>query len=176
MPLKRAESAPQFPVDLWQPTPQLSLYAGQQDITLESFDRLVAHSGSQDYATPMPDPRSNWTSLRAPLFYELAAEVGVYTTQSRPTLLFVNGVSYGIYQLRTMPDETFLLDRYGLVARDMFVIDGLSNSAEAWLVVPSAQRLEALLAWVETQDVRDPAFNDSLDKPRRLGSQRRRNA
>ena len=140
------------------------LYAGQQDIMLESFDRLVVHSGSQDYATPMPDPRSNWTLLRAPLFYELAAEVGVYTTQSRPTLLFVNGRSYGIYQLRTMPDETFLLDRYGVAARDIFVIDGLSNSAEAWLTAPSARAFEALLVWAETQDVRDPAFYDQVSE------------
>ncbi|MEM7119014.1 MAG: CotH kinase family protein [Chloroflexota bacterium] len=124
------------------------LYEGQQQITLANFDRLVLHSGSQDYATPNPDPRSNWTLLRTALVYELAAELGVPTTQSRPTLVFVNGRSYGIYQIRTFIDETFLYDRYGFNAFDYFTISGDPGSPGA-LFEPTTEELPGKAAWIE---------------------------
>ena len=104
------------------------LYAGQANMALQQFDRLLLHSGAQDYA--YPDSRGNWTLLRASLLYELAAQVGVYTAQSRPALLFVNGVSQGIFQMRTVVDETYLHDRYGFRRPGSF--HDLRRSGFAW--------------------------------------------
>ena len=144
------------------------LYAGQQQMTLASFNRLILHSGSQDSATPIPDPRSNWTLLRAALLYELAAELGVPTAQSRPVLVLVNGRSYGIYQIRPFIDEIYLYDRYGFNAFDYFTISGDPGSPGA-LSEPVTADLPGkgawieLLAFVEAHDVTDEAVYQQLE-------------
>ncbi len=144
------------------------LYEGQSKVELTNFDRLLLHGGSQDYAAPDPII-SNWTLLRTALFYELAAEVEAYTTQSRPMLLFVNGRSYGIFQLRMLVDETFLLDRYGIDA-EILSISGDLGSDNA-LFVPNAnldsplkQAWLGVLNFVETNDLNDPAVYAQLEQ------------
>jgi hypothetical protein len=156
-----------FRGDYGNPRLNYPLFAGQQNMSLDNFDRLILHSGAQDYATPLPDLRSNWTLLRAALFYELAAELGVYTAQSRPALLFLNGQAQGIYQIRTFPDETYLQDRYGVVAEDFFTISGDPGSPGALFepVVNAAFGKGAwieLLVFLEANDVREEAVYREL--------------
>jgi hypothetical protein len=79
--------------------------------SLASLKRLILHDGGQDF--PAPDFGANWTLLRGPVTYALAEEMGQYTTDAQPTILFLNGEMQGIYQIRNRIDDWFLADKYG---------------------------------------------------------------
>lgn len=78
------------------------------DDDFTSFKRLIIHSGTQDSGNPYG------TLLRAHLFNDLAAEMGLVTSRTQPVLLFVNGQPAGIYLLRNRIDDWFLADKYGI--------------------------------------------------------------
>ena len=172
-----------FRTDYGNPRLNYPLYKGQVGGELETFDRLVLHGGGQDYAAPFPII-SNWTLIRGTLAYELAGQLGVYTSQSRPALLFINGVSYGIYQIRTFSDEAYLLDRYHYEAQ-IFSISGDFGSSNAIFIdsndggtIPSNVVFEerpdndpaarrdwlALIDFVEQNDLSNPAIYQQLEQ------------
>ncbi len=81
----------------------------------QSFKRLVLHDGGQDFA--YPGYGANWTLLRTRLINDLAKHTRVYTTQSQPTLLFINGELRGIYLIRNFVDDWYYADELGIEAR-----------------------------------------------------------
>lgn len=80
--------------------------------TWDSEKRLVLHDGGQDFA--FPGYGANWTLIRTPLINDLANQLQVHTTSSRPVLLFINGVPQGIYHVRHSIDDWFFADKYGI--------------------------------------------------------------
>lgn len=109
---------------------------------LESFKRLVIHNGGQDYSA------SNWTLIRTSLMNDLASQLDVYTTQSQPALLFINGQPQGIFQLRDYIDDWFFADKYNLDAVEML---------DAPFVVTGNQHWECLMDFLSSHDLADPA-------------------
>ncbi len=117
---------------------------------VQSFKRLVLHSGGHDYAVP---PRWNWTLMRNRLADDLAHQIGGYATYSQPTLLFINGEPWGIYYIRERLEDRFLADHYGIESADFleepeWSPNTLTGDYESW---------NYLLQFVETHDLADPA-------------------
>lgn len=127
------------------------LFDNARDSEVTSFNRLVLHSGGQDWPYP---PLTNWTLLRNQLAAELAFEVGGYATRSQPAILFLNGESWDIYQIRERIDEDFLADRYGMDAVDL--LDSPESALRETLIGDRAH-WDALMAYVESHDLADPA-------------------
>lgn len=109
------------------------------------FKRLVVHNGGQDYTAP------NWTLVRIRLMNDLAGQIGVYSTTSKPVLLFINGKSQGIYQLRERIDDWYFDN-----SLDLESVDYLDTP-----FVPTAGRdgdhWEHLVQFLETHDLADDA-------------------
>ncbi|MGC9349795.1 MAG: CotH kinase family protein [Anaerolineae bacterium] len=118
---------------------------------LQSFNRLVLHSGGQDWPYP---PLTNWTLMRNQLAARLAFEVDGYATRSQPAILFLNGEPWGIYQIRERVDEDFLADRYQLT--DVDFLDSPESSLRETLMGDRAH-WDSLMAYVEAHDLSDPA-------------------
>ncbi|MCP4539794.1 MAG: hypothetical protein GY832_21865 [Chloroflexi bacterium] len=117
---------------------------------VQSFKRLVLHSGGHDYAVP---PRWNWTLMRNRLADDLALQLGGYATYSQPTLLFINGEPWGIYYIRERLEDRFLADHYGIESADFleepeWSPNTLTGDDENW---------NHLLQFVDTHDLADPA-------------------
>ncbi|MCJ7551871.1 MAG: CotH kinase family protein [Anaerolineae bacterium] len=118
-----------------------------QGSSVTSFNRLVLHNGGQDFAYP---PLANWTLMRNQLAADLAFDLGIAATESRPALLFINGEPWGIYQIRERPDEDFLLDHHGLASADFLespessLRDVLTGDREHW---------DDLMTYVDTHDL-----------------------
>lgn len=117
---------------------------------LQSFNRLVLHSGGQDWPYP---PLTNWTLMRNQLAARLAFDVGGFATRSRPAILFLNGEPWGLYQIRERVDEDFLADRYGLT--DVDLLDSPESSLRETLIGDRAH-WDHLMAYVEAHDLSDP--------------------
>lgn len=122
------------------------------DETEQSLDRLVLHAGGQD-ASQIP---TNWTLLRNQLMANLALQTNSLATRSRPVLLFINGEPWGLYYWRERIDPVFLAEEWGVAtavivdtpARRIENPDDINTGFEQW---------DALTAFVETQDLTDPA-------------------
>jgi hypothetical protein len=115
-----------------------------------SFNRLVLHSGGQDWPYP---PLTNWTLLRNQVAAALAFEVNGYATRSQPAVLFLNGEPWGIYQIRERIDEDFLADRYNLHEVDL--LDSPESALRETLIGDRAH-WDNLMAYVEAHDLADP--------------------
>jgi len=122
-----------------------------QGSSVTSFNRLVLHSGGQDFAYP---PLANWTLMRNQLAAELAFDLGIAATESQPALLFINGEPWGIYQIRERLDEEFLQDHYGLASADFLespestIRDVLAGDRKHW---------DSLMSYLGSHDLADPA-------------------
>jgi len=118
---------------------------------MTSFNRLVLHNGGQDW--PMP-PLLQWTLMRNTLAERLAREVGGVAPHSRPALLFVNGEPWGIYLMRERLDEDYFADHFGL--KDVDYLDS-PNSYLRETHLGDRQHWDALIAYLESHDLSDPA-------------------
>jgi hypothetical protein len=118
-----------------------SLFEGLEGSVPGSWDsekRLVLHDGGQDFA--FPGYGANWSLIRTPLINDLASQLRVRTTSSRPILLFINGVPQGIYHVRHYIDEWFYSDKFGID------LTGETAADEHW---------EHFAEFIATQDVAD---------------------
>ncbi|MBN1317630.1 MAG: CotH kinase family protein [Anaerolineales bacterium] len=116
----------------------------EQDGDEDSLKRLVVHNGGQDYTAP------NWTLLRIRLMNDLADQIGVYSTNSKPVLLYINGESQGIYQLRERIDDWFFDESLDLESVDLIdapFVPSTDRDALHW---------EHLVRYLETHDLVDP--------------------
>lgn len=128
------------------------LYSGGERAhsNVASFKRLVLHNGGQDLNV---FPHLNWTLVRNQLADRLAFAVGGHAGRSQPVLVFINGKSWGIYQIRERMDRYFLADHYGVEQADSLdspgslLEDVRTGDGENW---------EHLLRFVETHDMADP--------------------
>ncbi|MBN1248261.1 MAG: CotH kinase family protein [Anaerolineae bacterium] len=119
------------------------------DGPVTTFDKLVLHSGGQDYAHP---PLTNWTLMRNQLAEELAFALDVPATHSRAALLFLNGEPWGIVQIRERIDEDFLADEYGAMRPDVLEAP---ESALRDVVAGDRVAWDSLMAYVENHDLSD---------------------
>jgi hypothetical protein len=92
--------------------------------------------------------------MRNQLAAQLAFETDGYATHSRPTVLFLNGEPWGLYQIRERIDEDFLEDQYLITDADF--LDS-PESAIRETLMGDRQHWDHLMAFVETHDLSDPA-------------------
>ena len=129
------------------------LFAGSD---VASFKRLVLHNGGEDVSVA-PDGW-NWTLMRNGLADSLALQMGGYATHSQPVLLFINGESWGIYQIRERIDAHFVADHYGIQSADL--LDSPEYSWESsWIdqvLTGDRANWDHLMDFVEANDLTDP--------------------
>jgi hypothetical protein len=89
------------------------------------FKRLVLHDGGQD----LPAVSFNGTLLRNELVGNLVRQAGGYATYSRPTLLFINGQLWGIYNIRERIDDRYLAEEFQIDDADL--LSGFENDLQA---------------------------------------------
>jgi hypothetical protein len=128
------------------------------DSEVRSFKRLVLHNGGQDM--PICDPTNthfcdpmHWTLIRNQLVDRLAQQIGGYTTHSQPTLLFINGESWGIYQIRERTDRFFLLDQYGITSADFLQEPEMPGRN---IMMGGIEEWDHLMQFIEARDLADP--------------------
>ena len=73
-----------------------------------AFDHLVLHNSGQDLLL-----------FKNQLTDQLMLDVDGYIARSQPVLLFINGRSWGIYNIRERIDERLLAENYGVPAADI---------------------------------------------------------
>jgi hypothetical protein len=122
------------------------------DSDVRSFKRLVLHNGGQDWSLPN---RENWTLMRNSLVDSLALQLGRYATHSQPALLFINGESWGIYQIRERLDDHFLADHYGIESADFLKAPEHARARQT--LMGDRESWDHLLQFVESHDLADPA-------------------
>jgi hypothetical protein len=128
------------------------------DSEVRSFKRLVLHNGGQDM--PICDPTNtdfcdpmHWTLIRNQLADRLAQQIGGFTTHSQPSLLFVNGEFWGIYQIRERTDRFFLLDQYGIASADFLQQPEMPGRN---VIMGDFEEWDNLMQFVEAGDLADP--------------------
>jgi hypothetical protein len=113
----------------------------------QRYERLQLQAGEH---------RLVWTLLRDHLAAEAAARLGVPAAQGRFVWLFLNGTSWGLYRLTERVDRFFLEDNLDITSADVVREgDARDGSDEAW---------DALIDWVGTHDLRDPAHYARLEE------------
>jgi hypothetical protein len=125
------------------------LFAGSK---VQSFKRLVLHSGAQDGTTR---DYMNWTLIRNQIADSLALQLNGYATHSQPALLFINGEPWGIYQIRERLDSRFLADHYDIESADF--LEAPEMLGERNILVGDSKHWDHLMQFVEAHDLADPA-------------------
>jgi hypothetical protein len=119
--------------------------------SVQSFKRLVLHSGTQDGTTR---ENMNWTLIRNQLTDRLAFQLNGYATRSQPALLFINGDPWGIYQIRERIDRHFLENHYGIESADL--LEAPEMSGERNVSTGDSEHWDHLMQFVETHNLAAP--------------------
>jgi len=116
-----------------------------------TFKRLVLHSGAQDASRR----DLNWTLIRNQVIARLVEQVHGNVGRSQAAWIFINGESWGIYQIRERLDAWFLMDHYGIADADLLDTPDISEREDP----PQAgdyEHWDALIDYVEHHDLSDP--------------------
>jgi len=119
---------------------------------VQSFKRLVLHSGGQDWQFTHD---MNWTLMRNDLVAALALQLGAHAARCRPALLFINGEPWGIYQIRERMDRHFLADHYG--TESAYFLDNPQLLNRQAVPGRGDEDWDRFLEFVEAHDLSDPA-------------------
>ncbi|MBN1582690.1 MAG: CotH kinase family protein [Anaerolineae bacterium] len=128
------------------------------DSGIQSFKRLVLHNGGND----SPSPSTNWSLLRNQLVADLARETNVQAPRNQPVLVFLNGESWGIYQLREHIDRWFLADHYGTDSVDL--LDSPDHALVGRIAEGDREHWDHVLQFVETHNLADPVNYQYLEE------------
>ncbi len=116
------------------------------DRSLISYRRLVLRTGGQDAAN---------TTLRDALGSQmLSGQMSIERGAWRPTVVYVNGEFWGVYNLREKTDEDLIENHYGLDEETDF--DALSETGNVVLAGSNA-RWNEFYNYIKTHDPADPA-------------------
>ncbi len=120
-----------------------------EDDDLQSFKRLILHTGGRDDGHAYPN--SNWTLMRNQIVERLTHDLNGQATRSRAVLMFINGQPWGIYHLRERIDRFFLADHYGIESFDL--LTSPENVAQQEVKMGDREHWDHLMAFVETHDL-----------------------
>ena len=94
---------------------------------------------------------------------QIAAQLDVESLASRPVLMFLNGEYWGIYYIHEKPDERYLEDHFDVDIEKVNIISGWNPIVD----YGSVDNFEALIEWVEQNDLTEPAawdyFTNQID-------------
>lgn len=117
---------------------------------ITSFKRLVLHSGAQDSSRK----DLNWTLMRNQVIARLVRQIGGNVGRSQPAWVFINGESWGIYQIREHLDRWFLQEHYGIKDADLLDTPGSADSEE--ISAGDIAHWEHLTHYIETHNLANP--------------------
>ncbi len=95
------------------------------------------------------DRTGRWTLIPELMMSQMADELGLPAARVRPTLLFLNDDSWGIYLLSERVDNFYTRDNFGIDAPDLI----RSQKAREGTV----DQWEAFIAWVKAHPLEEPA-------------------
>ncbi|MCP4544292.1 MAG: hypothetical protein GY832_44845 [Chloroflexi bacterium] len=124
------------------------------NLNVQSFKRLILHNGGQDCTNWYRGDWGNWTLVRNHLTDNLALQIDGYAARAQPVVLFINGESWGVYQIRERLDDYFLADHYGIKTADSLNASGMFG--EQSILAGDDQHWQHLLKFVESHDLTDP--------------------
>ena len=111
------------------------------DLPYQSYTHLVVRNGGSDY---------DRTLIRNQLQADLARETADVDVQAyRPSILFINGEFWGVYELLEKCNESFIARHHGV---NPDKIDLLEHKGDT-VVVGSKEDYQALLEYVRTHDL-----------------------
>lgn len=110
------------------------------------FDKLILHNSGKDLLL-----------FRNQLAERLSAEAGGFISRSRPTLLFINGELWGIYNIRESIDQRFLKQNFAVPAADLSDTPNIPSRQSAEQRAVDLLHWQNFMAFVEEKDLADPA-------------------
>jgi hypothetical protein len=116
-----------------------------------AFDKLILHNSMKDLLL-----------FRNQLAERLFAQAGGFTSRSQPVLLFINGEPWGIYHIREAIDQRFLEENLGVPAADLSDTPNIRSRQSAEQRRVDLVHWENFMAFVEENDLSDPANYDYL--------------
>ncbi len=124
-------------------------YAMFPDRAVAEFDRLILRTGGHD---------SGYTEIRDALTHEMMKGLDLDTQGWRPTVLFLNGIYWGIYNTREKQDRFYFEDHHGVDPENLDVLE-----YDGWTVNEGTHDdYQYLFDFVVNDDMSDPANEESL--------------
>ena len=116
-----------------------------------AFDKLILHNSGKDLLL-----------FRNQLAERLSADAGGLISRSRPALLFINGEPWGIYHIREAIDQRFLEENFAVPSADLSDTPNIPSRQSAEQRRVDLVHWENFMAFVEENDLSDPANYDYL--------------
>ncbi|HIG28882.1 MAG TPA: hypothetical protein EYQ50_14245 [Verrucomicrobiales bacterium] len=117
-----------------------------KNLDLDEFEAIVLRNSGNDnqstHQTPARPPiqnfdnsrsygsyfvNGNFTLMRDAMMQELIRDTGLDTQAYRPTVVYINGAYWGIYNIREKLNEAYLLSHYGLEKGHVDLIEGYGS-------------------------------------------------
>lgn len=117
-------------------------YSFFPNLPIRSFQKLLLRNSGNDW---------NHTLFRDAMIQSLVAETGLDVQAYRPSILFLNGQYWGIYNLREFQDEHYIEAHYGI---DSDAVDILEKRRE--VLAGSAAHYDAMMRFVAANDLSTP--------------------
>jgi hypothetical protein len=140
------------------------------DIDVDSFESFVLrNSGNDNQSTWLTHPRTeikafsepqsygsyfvncNFTLFRDAMVQSLARETGLDTQGYRPTVLYLNGDYWGIYNIREKLTEHYVESHYGVPTDEVDLIEGYGAANSG-----SASTYNSMRSFISGRDMNDP--------------------
>jgi hypothetical protein len=109
------------------------------------FDKLILHNSGKDLLL-----------FRNQLAERLSADAGGFISRSQPTLLFINGEPWGIYNIREAIDQRFLKQNFAVPGADLSDTPNIPSRQSAEQRAVDLVHWENFMAFVEENDLADP--------------------
>jgi hypothetical protein len=119
------------------------------ELDITSFDRILLRAAGNDWHGCFKGGCSTGAHLRDALMAALASGYDLDAMAFRPSEVYLNGAWWGIYELREKPDDSYLVEHYGLEDVDLLELGApLEGDADAW---------NTTVAYMRTHDLSVPA-------------------
>jgi len=118
------------------------------NIPIHSFKSIILRNAGNDWDKAM---------IRDPLMTGLIYNTGIGYQAYRPCVVFLNGVYWGIHNLRERLDEFFLASHYGVDRDNIDIIENHRNAEEG-----DIQAYQVLIGFIENNDMSRADAYDSV--------------
>ncbi len=121
------------------------------DLPITEFKRIdLRNNGNEEKAVHFRD------ALAQSLVKDLDIDIQAY----RPAVVFINGVYWGIYNIRERQDERYLASHYGIDPNNVDILQFLPFIENPEVIVGDMDNYISLINYIETHDMSDPSSYD----------------
>lgn len=118
------------------------------DTEVHEFRRLILRNSGNEWSS---------THLRDAVMHRLAKGADLGAQAYRPVVVYLNGVYWGIYNLREKQDEHYLRSHHGVDAEDVDLLEGRWEP-----VLGSSESYEELLTFIKVYPLGDETYFASV--------------